>query len=72
MFSSPRYRRMLAIAAVGLAAALGGCVAYPGYYGNGYGYGYAPAYAYNYGYAPAYVGYGWGGWYRHDHDWDRR
>lgn len=40
---------------LGLAAALGGCVAYPdgGYYGYGYPYGY-PA-------GPT-VGFGWGGW----------
>ena len=45
-----RLRSMLPLAALGLAALLGGCVAsraYPGYPAYGYGYGYA---------APAYVG----------------
>jgi len=49
------------LAALGLAAALGGCVAYPGY---GYGYGYG--YPYGYGVAPA-VGLSFGGW--GDGDW---
>jgi hypothetical protein len=44
---------MPALAALGLAALLGGCVVAPGYPGYGYGYGT--------GYAPAYVAVG-GGW----------
>ncbi|HUN39809.1 MAG TPA: hypothetical protein VMU81_05925 [Acetobacteraceae bacterium] len=47
------------LAALGLAALVSGCVAYPaypgyGYYGPGYGYGYAPG-----GYVA--IGGGWGG-----------
>ncbi len=57
------------LAALGLAAALGGCVAYPGY---GYGYGYP--YGYGYAAAPA-VGFSVGGWggrgWDHD-DWGDR
>jgi hypothetical protein len=61
-----RLRLMLPLAALGLAAILGGCVAYPAYpaypaYGYGYGYG-APYYG------GAYIGYG-GGW--HDGGWHR-
>lgn len=66
---------LVGLGALVLAMALGGCVAYPGYYGYGYGYnGYGGyPYGYNYAYAqPAFgvaVG-GWGwqhrGW--HDHD----
>jgi hypothetical protein len=57
-----RPRPLLSLAAIGLAAMLTGCVAYPAYpaypgYGYGYGYGYG---------APVYVGVG-GGW--HDHGW---
>ena len=54
-----RFRRLLPIAAIGLAALLGGCVAYPAYpaYGYGYGYGYPAPY-----YGGAYVGWG-GGWH---------
>jgi hypothetical protein len=53
-----------ALAALGLAALLGGCVAYPAY--PGYGYGYAP------GYAPAYVAVGGGwGWGWHGGGWRR-
>jgi hypothetical protein len=59
-----RLRSMLPWAALGLAALLGGCVAYPAYPGY-------PAYGYGYGYgAPAYVGGGYyggyygGGWHR--------
>ena len=44
---------MPALAALGLAALLGGCVVAPAY--PGYGYGYGP------GYAPGYVAVG-GGW----------
>jgi hypothetical protein len=57
-------RRILlpAAAVLGLAVALGGCVAYPAYPGYGYGYGYEP------GYAPAYVAFG-GGWGGHGDDW---
>ena len=50
------------LAALALAAALGGCVAYPGY---GYGYGYG--YPYGYGVAPT-VGLSFGGW--GDRGWD--
>ena len=59
-----RRRLPLLLLGLGLAAALGGCVAYPdgGYYG--YPYGYAP-----YGYpAAATVNFGWGGWGGHDDD----
>jgi hypothetical protein len=61
-----RLRSVVSLAILGLAAMLGGCVAYPAYPGYpayGYGYGYAaPAY-----YAGGYYGYygGWrGGWRR--------
>ena len=59
-----RPRRLLPLAAIALAAALGGCV-YP--YGYGYGYGYPSGYggypyAYNYGYAAPSVGFTFGGW----------
>ena len=58
-----RLRAMLPWAALGLAAMLGGCVAYPAYPGY-------PAYGYGYGYgAPVYVGGyyggGYGGGWRH-------
>lgn len=63
----PRPRSLLtALLLLGAAAALGGCVAYPGYYGDGYGY---PGY---YGYPAATVGIGGGwGWGRGDDDDDR-
>jgi hypothetical protein len=52
-----RLRAMLPLAALGLAALLGGCVAYPAYPGY-------PAYGYGYGYgAPVYVGGYYGGYY---------
>jgi hypothetical protein len=52
-----RLRSMLPWAALGLAAMLGGCVAYPAYPGY-------PAYGYGYGYgAPVYVGGYYGGGY---------
>lgn len=56
-----------AIAALGLAALLGGCVAYPAYPAYGYG---GPAYGYPSG---GYVAFGGGwGWHDHDdHDWHR-
>jgi len=55
-----RLRSMLPLAALGLAAILGGCVAYPAYPGYpGYGYGYA---------APAYYG---GGYYGYRGGWRR-
>ena len=65
-------RLRLPLAALALAALLGGCVAYPaspGYASYGYGYG-APFYS------GAYVGVGdgWhgGGWHDHDGgDWHR-
>lgn len=58
-----RLRRtaFLPVLAFGLAALLGGCVAYPA----GYGYGYQPARYY----APpvvAYEGWGWGHHRHHD------
>jgi len=71
-----RNRWLLPVLALGAAAVLGGCVAYPAdYYGynGGYGYGYAPGYAPEpyYGYATGpYVAFGFGGdrdW--GDHDW---
>jgi hypothetical protein len=60
---SVRHRIWLACAALGLVAALGGCVAYPAY--PGYGYGYGPYYG---GYPAGYVAVG-GGWGWHGHDW---
>ncbi|HET8996711.1 MAG TPA: hypothetical protein VFN42_08585 [Acetobacteraceae bacterium] len=64
---SRRFRWLLPVVALGAAAVLGGCVAYPddyyGYSNYGYGYGYAPAPYY--GYNPGYVAFGFGG----DHDW---
>ncbi|MBV9249626.1 MAG: hypothetical protein JO227_10340 [Acetobacteraceae bacterium] len=72
--------RRLKPAAILLVLGLGGCVAYPGYYGYGgypyygYGYGYsAPGYAYapSAGYlAFGFGGGGWGGheWHEH-HGW---
>jgi hypothetical protein len=53
-----RLRSILPLAALGLAAMLGGCVAYPAY--PGYGYGAYPAYGYG---APVYVGGYYGGGY---------
>lgn len=50
-----------ALAALCLAALLGGCVAYPAYPGYGY---YGPGY----GYAPGYVAFG-GGWGWHGGGW---
>jgi len=72
-----RYRWLLPALALGAAALLGGCVAYPadyyGYnYGSDYGYGYAPGSYYAYGYQPGpYVGLGFGGDWDDwgDHDW---
>jgi hypothetical protein len=59
-----RLRSMLPWAALGLAAMLGGCVAYPAYPGY-------PAYGYGYGYAapPVVVGGYYGGW--HGGGWRR-
>lgn len=71
---SGRYRWLLPTLALGAAALLGGCVAYPAdYYGYDYSYGYAPGY-YAYGYTPGpSVSLGFGGdWGDHDwgdHDW---
>jgi hypothetical protein len=59
-----RLRSMLPLAAVCVAAILGGCVAYPAYPSYptyGYGYGYPAPY-----YGGVYVG-GGGGW--HDGGW---
>lgn len=65
---SVRHRIGLALAALGLAAALGGCVAYPAY--PDYGYGYGPYYG---GYPAGYVAVGGGwGWGWHDHGWHDR
>lgn len=62
---SVRHRIVLALAAMGLAATLGGCVAYPAY--PDYGYGYGPYYGGYYGGYPAgYVDVGIGGWGWHD------
>jgi hypothetical protein len=65
---------LLSLAAIGVAAMVGGCVAYPAYpaYGDGYGG--------SYDYGAPYVAYGggWHGWHRdgwhHDgwHDGWRR
>ena len=66
---SIRKRALLPLIALGLAAVLGGCVAYPAY--PGYGYGYSPYYG---GYpAGGYVALdgGWG-WHGGDHDWGHR
>ena len=56
-----RLRSILPIAALGLAALLGGCVAYPAYPGysaySGYGYG-TPVYV------GGYYGHGYGGGWR--------
>lgn len=65
-------RLRLPLAALALAALLGGCVAYPagpGYATYGYGYGYGAPY---YGGAYVGVGSGWhggGGWHGHDGGW---
>ena len=75
-FHRPRNRCLLALAALGIATMLGGCVAYPDYPGYGYGYGsdygYGPGPYYG-GYPDGYVaiGGGWGdhGGDRHDGDW---
>lgn len=68
-FRTIRYRALLPLAALGLAAVLGGCIAYPAYPGYGYGYGYAPYYGYPAGgYVDLGVGGGWhdgGGWGDH-------
>lgn len=60
-------RSLLPLAAISLAAVLGGCVAYPAspaYPVYGYQGGYSQPY-----YGGAYVGLG-GGW--HDHEWRER
>ena len=54
-------RWLLPLAVLGIAATLGGCIAYPVYPPYGYGYG-GPYYGGGYGW-----GYGWGyggGWRR--------
>ena len=67
-----RVRTLLALAAVGAAAVLGGCVYPYGYgYGYGYPYGYSYPYAYNYGYVAPSVGFSWGNWGYRDWDHDR-
>ena len=77
---SIRHRALLPLAALGLAAVLGGCIAYPaypgyGYSGDGYGYPYYGGYP-STGYVEFGTGWGWRGddhgWGGH-HDWgDRR
>jgi hypothetical protein len=63
--SALRRAALPAIAALGLAALLGGCVAYPAYPDYG---AYSPGYAYP---AGGYVAFG-GGWGGHDRDdWHR-
>jgi hypothetical protein len=66
-----RLRSMLPVAAIGLAALLGGCVAYPAYPTYGYN---APYYGGGYPYyGGPYVGVGVGGGWReggwHDRGW---
>jgi hypothetical protein len=66
-FKGPFRRTVLpTLAALGLAALLGGCVVAPAYPGYGY---YGPGY----GYSPAYVavGGGWGGGWHGGGDWHR-
>lgn len=62
------FRTLLALAVIGSAALLGGCVYPYGYYGYGYGY----PYGYGYAYAPASVSFAFGGWGHPgwDHHWD--
>jgi hypothetical protein len=53
-------RFLMPLAALGLAAVLGGCVVYPAYPSYGYGYGYPePHYHGGYGYYHGGYGYGW-------------
>jgi hypothetical protein len=53
-------RFLMPLAALGLAAVLGGCVVYPAYPTYGYGYGYPePHYHGGYGYYHGGYGYGW-------------
>jgi hypothetical protein len=56
-------------AALGLAALLGGCVAYPAY--PGYAYGYGPGYGYSPGYVAVGGGWGWHGGWHDGGDWHR-
>jgi len=63
-FGSLKRRVLPLLAALGVAALLGGCVAYPADPGYGGYYGY-PAYGYGYP-AGGYVAFG-GGW--HDGGW---
>jgi hypothetical protein len=60
MANQLRPRALLLLAVIGLAAMLGGCVAYPAYPAYGYGYG-GPYYGGGY-YGGPYVAYG-GGWH---------
>jgi hypothetical protein len=67
MANRSRLRVLLPFAALGVAAVLGGCVAYPAYPAYGYGYGYNAPY-----YGGPYVGVGvGGGWHDgwHDRGW---
>ncbi|WP_428485757.1 hypothetical protein [Rhodopila sp.] len=67
-------RFVLPLVALGVAAMLGGCVAYPAYPGYS-GYAGYPAYGYGYGYTPynsgGYIALG-GGWHdggEHEGGW---
>ncbi|HEX3398770.1 MAG TPA: hypothetical protein VHT74_00445 [Acetobacteraceae bacterium] len=77
MFSALRNRGLLTIAALAMAALLGGCVAYPAYPGYGYnGYygGYYGAPYYSGGVVAYGGGWGWrgGDWHGDgDHGWHR-
>lgn len=64
-------RRLAPALALAGAAAVGGCVAYPGpYYSYGYGGYYGAPYGYSYpAYQPAPLfGFNFGGWHGHDRD----
>jgi hypothetical protein len=82
MIRSSRTRRLLPLLVIGLAAMLGGCVAYPAYPGYpAYGYGYGGGYQGGPYYSGPYAGGGvvtfgsggGGGWHRGWHnDWHDR
>lgn len=67
---SVRNRVRPALAVLGLAIALGGCVAYPAYPDYGYGYGYDDGPYYG-DYPAGYVTLG-GDWGWRDHGWHGR
>ena len=70
MFSAPRNRVLLSLAALALAVSLGGCVAYPAYptYGGGY-YG-TPYYSGGVvAYGGGWRGHGWHGRHWRGNDW---